>query len=280
MTGLVPIEAIRLRPQPEPYRGQTASIAVRMQILPIGDLRIDRTYQRRLSDKSISVIRKITKDFQWSRFGAITVARLDDGFAVIDGQHRAIAAACIGITDLPCLVTTGETQDQARTFVAVNAARTNVNSVDKFRAACAAGDQAALSLKTILDDLEITVTSMPMKDGRRRETRAITTLQNLLARRGSGQTFTLLELLTDAGDDPEYLTAFAIRATDLHLAAVLAVEGDLDHLLAQMKATQMDALRSDASRAGKMLGGAPAKHGAAMLARTWNRLHPDRMIKL
>lgn len=62
--------------------------------VPIDKLVIDDTYQRSIEKRGWANISRIANDFDWSKFSPLMVARLDDGrFAIVDGQHRAHAAA-------------------------------------------------------------------------------------------------------------------------------------------------------------------------------------------
>lgn len=73
--------------------------------LRIEDLVVDSRYQRPLNTGNWAAIRRIAKDFRWSRFSPVLVAPVEGGrYAVIDGQHRAHAAALCGIESIPAMV--------------------------------------------------------------------------------------------------------------------------------------------------------------------------------
>lgn len=121
--------------------------------LAVTDLVVDETYQRPLLSRNIRAIRKIAGAFDWARFQPIQAAPLGDGrYAVVDGQHRAHAAALAGIARIPasvCVLTPGR---QAAAFAAVNTQRTNVTQLDLFRAALAAGDEWAILCARVVAD--------------------------------------------------------------------------------------------------------------------------------
>jgi len=59
----------------------------------------------RAAKRSKSLITRIVTEFSRSRFQPLTVAKVGDHFAIIDGQHRAIAAATHpSIASVPCWV--------------------------------------------------------------------------------------------------------------------------------------------------------------------------------
>ncbi|MFA9231833.1 MAG: ParB N-terminal domain-containing protein [Microgenomates group bacterium] len=112
-----------------------------LQWVNIDQLVIDDRYQRPLGPKNWINIRKIAAGFRWSMFSPLLVAPIEGGrYAVIDGQHRAHAAAICGLAQVPCQVVMVPPEEQARAFGGVNGSVTAVHVSILFRAACAAGD--------------------------------------------------------------------------------------------------------------------------------------------
>jgi hypothetical protein len=112
--------------------------------LDLAQLVIDDRYQRPLGVSNWAAIARIAADFRWSRFSPVLVAPVAGGlFAVIDGQHRAHAAALCGFTQVPAMVVTVDAGEQAAAFVAVNGQQIRVNAHQIFRAALAAGEDWA-----------------------------------------------------------------------------------------------------------------------------------------
>ena len=72
-------------------------------------------------------------------------------YAVIDGQHRTTAAAACGIESVPCQIIQADAQEQARAFAAINGVKRNVTNDQKYRAALAAGDPAALNIRRVTE---------------------------------------------------------------------------------------------------------------------------------
>lgn len=118
--------------------------------LPISALVIDDSYQRPIDDRGWARIERIADTFHWSKFSPMMVADLGDGrFAVIDGQHRAHAAALCGMTHVPALVVleAAGSKAQAHVFVAVNGTALPLSQCALFRAALGAGESWAIDLR-------------------------------------------------------------------------------------------------------------------------------------
>ncbi|NOX39746.1 MAG: ParB N-terminal domain-containing protein, partial [Alphaproteobacteria bacterium] len=235
---------------------------VNFSMVSTSELRIDMAYQRKVSEKSLSTIRKIVREFSWSRFGALSVAQHPDGFIIIDGQHRAIAAHTLGITAIPCMISEGDLVEQAGDFVSINNDRTRVQPVDKFRARIAAGDKKALELAQILTDIGITTDVVPGTPLRPGQTRAISVLEKLMQTAGPGILFTTLEALTDAQPEQmNLLIGFNIKIAIQLIANVIGSGGDMNEVVKLLEVTDFDSLHVDALSANRMFGGNIANHG-------------------
>lgn len=116
--------------------------------VPVSELRVDGAYQRPLGRENWTHIRKIAAEFHWSRFGALQVAPLPGGgYAVVDGQHRAHAAAICGFDSVPALVVPMDRAEQARAFARVNGAVVKITPLQIYRAALAAGEDWAVGAR-------------------------------------------------------------------------------------------------------------------------------------
>ncbi|MDO5704070.1 MAG: ParB/RepB/Spo0J family partition protein [Paracoccus sp. (in: a-proteobacteria)] len=114
--------------------------APQLQWVPIDDLVIDDRYQRPLSAGNWQAIRRIATEFRWSRFSPLLVAPIEGGrFAVVDGQHRAHAAALCGYKTVPAMIALIDVAEQAAAFVDVNSSQIRVHALVAYRAALAAG---------------------------------------------------------------------------------------------------------------------------------------------
>lgn len=159
-------------------RPAPAEEQIALRWIPISAIRVDPSYQRKISARGSATIKKIIAGFSWAHFGALSVvARDPETFAVIDGQHRTIAALLLGVETVPAVVVTDdEIAAEARSFVSINATRTSVSTADKFRARVTAEDPQAVELAEILENLEINYDPPPGPLTSGKQTRSIVML--------------------------------------------------------------------------------------------------------
>jgi hypothetical protein len=118
--------------------------------VPIEALVIDDAYQRPIDEKGWARIGRIAAAFHWSKFSPMMVAALDGGrFAVIDGQHRAHAAALCGMTHVPALIVPEAAGPvaQAHAFVALNGTAQPLSALGLYRAALVVNEPWAVLLR-------------------------------------------------------------------------------------------------------------------------------------
>lgn len=107
--------------------------------LPVEQLVVEDAYQRAIGERGLANVRAMVRHFRWSRFTPLIVAPREDGFfAVIDGQHRATAAATLGIRALPAQMVAMGPEERAEAFSYINGAVTALSTMQKFHAAVAA----------------------------------------------------------------------------------------------------------------------------------------------
>lgn len=170
-----------------------------LMTLPIDRLQVDDTYQRAVSQNSIRNVRKIAKDFDWSKFIPVIVVRDGDMFSIVDGQHRTTSAASIGITHVPCYVLSCSYQEAAAAFAAINGNVTPVTPIDIWFSSIAAQDPKSLLVKRVLDASNVTITRR--KDGFRvGETRSINVIIRAYEFYGDALLTTILQCITETGD--------------------------------------------------------------------------------
>lgn len=243
------------------------------ELVPISALRINAKYQRGISDKGRVTIKKIIVGFDWLRFGALTLSKLENGeFAVIDGQHRAIAALHVGALLVPALIRPLETSSQAATFLGLNETRTAVGPIDRFNAKVVAGDQFAMLLSSALATLEIKLIARAGYDLKDRETRSIGALQQVAKKFGLESLCDALEMLieTQKGVD-NVLTGFAVQTMVRIVSRIVEQDGDLSRLEKIVAETDFSSLCDDARKMAKMLGGQLFPYGAQILMRRYNK---------
>lgn len=119
-----------------------------------GRLKIHPDYQRNSVE---SKIRIIASAWSWVACGVIIIGFRDGEYWVIDGQHRVLAAMRrADIKLLPCLVFETESiQQEAIGFLNANTGRKPITGLDKFRASIAAGDETAIYVAKVFNDLGI-----------------------------------------------------------------------------------------------------------------------------
>lgn len=121
-------------------------------------LNIDGRYQRdQVSEKKV---REIARKWDWVLLGVILVVKRDDEtYWVFDGGHRTRAAFYrddIGV--LPCMVySVADLSDEAKAFLGKNLMITNVDAVDKYKAAVVAEDETANRAASLLAEFGLEV---------------------------------------------------------------------------------------------------------------------------
>lgn len=118
----------------------------------LADLVIDRRYQRNITAAGRSAIQRIANGFDWRKYQPILVAPTEGGkLAVVDGQHRAHAAALCGIEKLPAMTVPMTPTQQAAGFAAINRDRISMDAPTIYRAELAAGTQWAVDCKAAVE---------------------------------------------------------------------------------------------------------------------------------
>lgn len=136
------LPAQALREQPAPM----------LEWIKVANLRIDDRYQRPLTATNWKAIQKIAANFDWCAFGPILCASVEGGlYAVIDGQHRAHAAALCGIEAVPAMIVPVPPAKQALAFVQVNSG-IRVSQHQTFRAELVAGNAEAIAIRNACAD--------------------------------------------------------------------------------------------------------------------------------
>jgi hypothetical protein len=187
-------------------------------------------------------------------------------YAVIDGQHRLQAAIDRGdIKKLPCsIIKESDFCGQAKSFVAINTKRVQLNSLAAFHAAVAAGDQSACDIKQLLDDCRIQIPRGPVPKGAitARQMQSPGTLVKLLEKYDREHIVFALELIPEAyGEKGGALRASLIKA----ISEFSATTEDIDRprLVRVLRSTDPARLEEDGRAYMAIQGGTSL---AAMLA--------------
>lgn len=160
-------------------------------------LLVDETYQRDLKRKSYKLIEKIAANFSWAHMKPPVVVEVDAGLHVVDGQHTAIAAASIGLAEIPIfIVTAPEIESRARAFVGHNADRIRVDAFAVHKAMLAARDPDALDIANVCERAGVRIRNFGktsiIAEG---DTAAIGTIRGLIKRQGVRKAREVLEAL-------------------------------------------------------------------------------------
>lgn len=188
-----------------------------MAWLQVSGLMIDDNYQRPLTEKNWRAIRKIAADFDWSRFTPIMAAPIADGsYAVIDGQHRAHAAALAGISEIPALICDVPVDRQAACFAAINTQRTNITPFHLLKAALASGEDWALAARAAVAAGGCRLMTYNKSSHSRRpgEIYAITLIRRTIEREHGAETVSrVLRSLVESpsSDDPDVYQARVLK---------------------------------------------------------------------
>lgn len=177
-------------------------------------LAIEDSYQRQLSERSVALIHRIVRQFDWRAFKPPIVARAADGtLMVIDGQHTAIGAASHPhVASIPVVVVdAGEVVDRAGAFLRHNRDRVGMTPMQIHHAALAAGDEVAVAVDDACRRAGARVLRNPQAGTTRvGDTMAVSTVSTICKQRGVVFTARLLKILVEAGQAP--IDALSIKA--------------------------------------------------------------------
>ncbi len=183
------------------YTGPASEVGERpeLQWLKIARLRIDPSYQRDIGRRGALNILAIAPAFRWAKFAPVIVAPIGEGlFSIVDGQHRATAAALRGFESVPCVIIAADDAEQADAFVAINANVTAMSPLQLHAARLAAGDKAAVSLTDVCLEAGVTVCRYPVPANKIKpgETLAVAMLQAQLDKYGRDILIAALSCIT------------------------------------------------------------------------------------
>ncbi|WP_026784231.1 DUF6551 family protein [Pleomorphomonas koreensis] len=180
---------------------------------------IDEKYQRNLSERSITLIRRIVAEWDWAAFTPPKAAEVDGRLHVTDGQHTAIAAASHPTIELiPVLVASAaEEQHRAMDFVRHNRDRVQVTPTQLHLAMVAAGDPDAVTVAQVCDRAGVTILKAVPANGAFKEgqTMAVAALRKLVSHRYAIGARKVLDVCVAAKLVP--ISAEAIKAVELIL---------------------------------------------------------------
>lgn len=213
MTELLALHDITYEREPAP--AMDLGKAPKLMWLKLSDMWIDPKYQRPAHHRGAKNIKTIIEKFDWRLFSPLVPApRPGHGYAIIDGQHRAIAAKMHGgIETVPCMVIEGDQQDEARAFAAINGQVTSILPTQIWHAKLVSGDADALALQEACQTAGVRVLRVPNAIAKPGDTLAIGTLEKAFKIYGRDLLVTAFMAVTESADGhPGYLRAPVIMA--------------------------------------------------------------------
>lgn len=269
MSSIRPVARL---PEPSLRGVKPASITMErprfIDVVPT-DLRIDATYQRDLSQRSIKLIRQMIAEWDWRNYKTPVVTTAMNGrYLVIDGQHTAIAAASHPkIKLIPVmLVEAGTVTEQAKAFIGQNTNRVSMTHLQLFKAAVVAGDEDAMTVQQVCDRARVEICLNPHVHPKPRRTMATSAIKSMARRRGAMVARQILEAVADSDLTPigiNHLRAAEILVRDIEDALTLP------ELTAAIKAKPIFDVEHDAKRLAKD----QAIPVYQALARLWHHEH-------
>lgn len=197
---------------PEPFKRLLDGLSMRklddverplLQWIKISLLVVDDGYQRDVMKYGRRNVVNIAREFDWSKFSTVIVSPVHGGcYAIIDGQHRTTAAACRGITEVPCEVIVADARKQAQSFAAINSNITKMTSIQVHAARVAAGDSGAVYLEKVCADGGVRLLRYPIEAKKIKvgDTNAVVQIKQALERYGEKALRTSLQCITKTRD--------------------------------------------------------------------------------
>nr|WP_185985613.1 DUF6551 family protein [Aureimonas mangrovi] len=183
-------------------------------------LLVDDAYQRGLSSRSVSLIRRVVGQWSFAAFKPPVVVDVEGSLHVVDGQHTAIAAASHPeIVTIPVMVIEAAAANaRADAFVRHNRDRIAVTPMHLHHAMVLAGDEDAQTIAQVCERAGATILRHP-PNGRYRvgDTMAVGSIRSLVERRHAMGARRVLQLCVEAGLAP--IAAGHIKAVERLLFA-------------------------------------------------------------
>jgi hypothetical protein len=252
--GLQPITALLA---PDVRRADLTS-KPDLEWVALEQLRVDRTYQRNLSERSVTLIRRIVREFDWARCRPAVGVRTDYGCVeLLDGQHLATAAATHGgIEAIPVLIVEARPlASKAADFVSLNRDRVAMTPIAVFRAELASGDPVA---KAVVDGLSKVGGKLLERPQVNRafeigETISVGALKQIAVAKGKNGVARVVDVLIKARRAP--MSAMMLRAMQV-LVWSREYAGELEDaaIAAVIVGTPQGALESRAKERAKAMG--------------------------
>jgi ParB-like chromosome segregation protein Spo0J len=240
-----------------------------LEWVPIAAIGVDSSYQRELKP---ALVAKILSKFSWAKFGAVVLARHEDGrFTVVEGQHRVKAAELHpNVEAVPAVVVSHQdVKGEAESFLAINRDRMAVGTVEQYWAGLTAGDEKMAAIARVLAAASCDATPTTGDYAKPNHTGAIGAVGRSLERFGHGATRRALLIIRAAWpDERKTLRGSLIQALARIVRANEKVLADAD-MVAALRRESIAKLTAHAEAFKKMSGGS----AEAALAKALVELH-------
>jgi len=163
--------------------------------IDIRDFVIDRSYQRDITNRGRKNIIRIAGAFNWSCFSPVIASPVEGGlYAIVDGQHRTLAAKLLGVEKVPSAIVIMSAKEQAEAFQAINGNLTRISRYQMFRAEIKSGKATSLKVAEICAKLEIRIV-FNVASPAFSAIACISTLESVLKKKGEAALLTTLKCL-------------------------------------------------------------------------------------
>jgi ParB-like nuclease domain len=189
--------------------------------LPVADLLLDSGYRGPFTRKGREKVNRIAAAFSWTCFAPVVVAPVEEAkFVILDGGHRATAAAVAGFDHIPCQIVAVTRAERCAASKILNGNSMPASRMALHAAGVIANDEYATQMADICARAEVEVLRYPVPVDRQTagQTMAVGAIAQCLRRYGEETLITALQCVTQtANNRPGALSARMIKA----LCAVL-----------------------------------------------------------
>ena len=128
----------------------------KFNLINIENIKVDMNYQRIPNEGKI---KDIIKKFKEKAVGNILVSKREDGYYVVDGQHRLLAMAKLGYTKIMCEILTNLTVNQeAELFYYLSKSKPQT-PLERYKSLKASGDEEIKELDELVEKYKFRITN-------------------------------------------------------------------------------------------------------------------------
>ena len=225
----------------------------------VNKLKVDLNYQRVIRSKT--AVKKIADNFDENLLNVIEVSAREDGYYIIDGQHRFEAAKLNGVKSMVCKVNENLSPEQeAEMFVKLNGVK-KITTMNKLKARLYAGDSKIIQLDRVVKESGFTL-AFDTSTGKRKIS-SVAPLEKTLDTFGEKGLKDLLYIVRESFDGTrKSLSIYALDGLYLFFKDHYE-ELDVEFLIKRLKESGIDQISSKARDFGRVHG-CEVRHGMKM----------------